>query len=608
MKTYQKVAIAGIGAYVVSSLLRAANKASASFAPKGIEGFDTLMTEYDPAAEAIGCAGDGSFMGLGELQGFGSKLKKRFKKNVKKVSNLAVKKPLGLAKKAVSMPQAQLKKGFGLVKRDFGKATQPLIRDFRKGASLMETDFRRAGALFGRGGRKGPSHRKNPQGRTVYLDENGKETGIPQMPGAVASNDDSPTFAIDDVAAEFFKQQQNEQPPGAHSDLDVLASFASPAQTGFADGTAPYTGNDLWQFPDGDVLNAAVLPEDVRDDTMDVFAGMQTSGDSLIMPAGEPSTPFIADELYIGYDDDDALTRGASWTPEPSGSNYGNPAASVPAVPGYWQDYGGFDWDWQADGLGDLVIKPNSHHNTSPAVLTMLRSQQRPNTYGYFLRQPHERPIKLKADKRGMVYAQNGGTLHRVGPLSKLANALGLGCECFGRDVGVAGLGGWGDWRKKIYKGAEAGLKYGSTTGLMVQGYKKVDKKHYKEGRKAAKFAKPYALIAGGTVLTVASAGTAAPATAAMIASGVASLATQGYKDYSEYKAEKEMEHLTNKAIREQREAEALDSTNVLEQTQRLSPSGGPAPGEIPGGDWPWEYPGDGVIADFLNLTDSFIS
>jgi hypothetical protein len=624
MKTIPSLALFGVGAYVVASLLKAASKAAPSFAPRGMDGYSPLMSGYDPLAEAIGCV-NGSFQEQG-LEGFGSKLKKAAKKVTKKVTSVA-KKPVQLVKRDVKKVAAQ-------AKRDVKNATKPLVRDFRKagalvkadftrGAAAMKRDFQGAGALFG-GGKKKPSKQMQSTGGTIYLDENGNQITEAQYNalmaqyeqeyagydpsaayGADQSNVDSPTYSMDQVAADYFAQQQEEPGGSGFDDMDVLAysqSFAD--DTGFADGTVPYTGDYLWDMPTGydyDPLAAFYLPQDIQDQTFDVYGASMTDGDNLIMPAGEPSTPFSADELWIGYEDPDAWSRGGKWSPEPSGHGYGNPYEGGMRMPGYWQDYGGFDWDWQNDGLGDLVLKPGAHKNVSPAVLSMLRSQEKPNTYGYFLRnQPGKTspPIIFKADKKGMVYAKNGGSLHRVGPLAKLAKALGLGCADFGRDMGVSGLGGFLDFLKKSEKVAKKVASYTTPSGYAAAHFKKHDRKHYKQTTKVLGQAKPYALIAGGTALTVLSVGAASPAGVAMIAGGVASLGAQAYSDVATYEAEKDLEA----AIERDRIAAAIDSTDVINQTQRLNPQGGPAAGEIPGGDWPWEYAGDGVWADFLNL------
>lgn len=640
MSTIAKVGLAGLGIYLVSSILKATVKASPSFAPRGMEGFTPLMVGYDPAAEAIGCV-NGSFTDQG-LAGFGSKLKKAVKKVAKaptKAVKAVAKAPVQVVKKATAQVQRNVqnvtkplvrdfRKAGAIVKRDFTKAAKLVKTDFTRGAAAMQRDFKGAGALFG-GKKKGkPSKQMQSTGGTIYLDENGNEITEAQYhalmaqyqaeygmspgfvpEGAVQSDVDTPTYSMDQVYADWFAQQQNTPVQDGQPELDVLA-YAQPYadETGFADGTVPYTGGQLWDMPTGydfDPLAAFYLPQDVQRDTWDAYAASMTSGDSLIMPAGEPSTPFSADELWIGYEDPDAWARGASWTPEPSGHGYGNPTGygdGVP-MPGYWQDYGGFDWDWTNDGLGDLVIKPGAHKNASPAVLSMIRSQEKPNTYGYFLRSPTARtPVTFKADKRGMVYAKNGGSLHRVGPLTKFAQVLGLGCADFGRDMGVSGLGGFMDFLKKSEKTAKKVASYTTPSGFAAAQFKKRDPKLYKETTNVLRVAKPYAMIVGGTALTVLSVGAASPAGVAMIAGGVASLGAQAYGDVAAREAEKDLD----KAIERDRLAAALNSTDVINQTQHLQPSGGPAAGEIPGGDWPWEYAGDGVWADFLNLTDSF--
>lgn len=631
--TAMKLGLAGLGIFVVSKLLGKVADSAPAFAPRGMQGYEPPMVGYDPVAEAIGCAGSGSFQEQG-LSGFGSKLKKAVKK--------AVKKPVALVQRDVKKVAAQ-------VKRDVKNVTKPVVRDFKKagalvkadltrGAAAMKRDFQGAGALFKGGSKKKPSKQMQSTGGTIYLDENGNEITEAQYNALMAQyqaeygqtpvadpNDpnayqpfgadqfdaETPTYSMDEVAAGFFQQEQQEPGGDGFQELDVLA-YAQPYadETGFADGTVPYTGQQMWDMPTGydfDPLAAIYLPQDLQEQTWDAYAGQMTSGDNLIMPAGEPATPFSADELWIGYEDPDAWSRGAAWSPEPTGIGYGNPYYGGTRLPGYWEGYGGFDWNWENDGLGDLVLKPGAHRNASPAILSMIHSQERPNTYGYFIPQPgkkppHSTPIIFKADKQGMVYARNGGGLHKVGPLTTLARALGLGCADFGRDMGVQGLGGFLDFLKKTEKTAKKVASYTTPSGFAASQFKKRDPHYYHQTTKVLKQVKPYALIAGGTALSVVSVGAASPAGAAMIAGGVASLGAQGYSDIAQHEAEKDLE----RAIERDREAEAIASTNVIQDTQYLDPQGGPAAGEIPGGDWPWEYPGDGVWADFLDLTNAF--
>lgn len=651
MKTVPKIALAGLGIYLVSSMLKAVTKAAPAFAPRGMEGYTPQMVGYDPLAEAIGCV-NGSFQSLEGLEGFGSKLKKKFKK--------AVKAPVSIVKKAIKAPTQLVKKATKQVKRDVKNVSKPLVRDFRKaggmvkrdftnaagmvkhdftkaagmvqsdftrGAAQMKRDFQGAGAMFGK--KKKPSKQMESTGGTIYMDENGNEITeaqynalmaqyeseyfqtpgfVPDDPNAYSTygadqfNVDSPTYSMDQVYADWFAQNENQPGTDGQQDLDVLAYAQSYAdETGFADGTVPYTGGQMWDMPTGydfDPLAAVYLPEELQRETWDAYASDMTSGDSLIMPAGEPSTPFSADELYIGYEDPDAWSRGAAWSPEPSGHGYGNPYQGGMEMPGYWQDYGGFDWNWENDGLGELVIRPGAHRgNMSPAVLSMIKSQRKPNSYGYFMRPIRERPTVFKADKRGMVYAKNGGSLHRVGPLNKLAKALGLGCADFGRDMGD-GLGGFLDFLKKSEKVAKKVSSYTTPSGFAASQFKKRHRKQYKETTKVLGHAKPYIMIAGGTALTVASVGALSPAGVAMIAGGVASLGAQAYGDIATREAEKDLD----KAIERDRLQAAIDSNSVIDDSQRLQPRGGPAAGEIPGGDWPWQYAGDGIWADFLNL------
>jgi len=605
MKNLPTFALAGLGIYVVSSLLRATAKASPSFAPRGMDGYATLMDAYDPVGEAIGCsgAGDGSFSELGDADGLGRSFRKKLKKKLKKVVSIAVKKPMQLVKR-------DFKKAGRIVKRDFKKATKPLVRDFRKAGSLMKNDFSRAGAMFG-GKKKGPPSAQGTSiGGTRYLDENGNEITEAQYNAAMAqyeaeanqtpgivpdghgSPDDGNMYSMDSVAADLFEQNQDTPAGPGFQDLSVLAASQDYADaTGFTDGVVPYTGADLWQFPNPDAGDSdpLVLPEQLQQDTLDVYAGSMTDGNNMIMPKNEPATPFSADELYVGFDDPESDMRGDTYTPSAVGADYGNPQAD-------YGTYDAFDWDWNQEGLGDVVMRPRVLGNAGPAVLSMVRSQRRPDQHGRIRRT--KKPTPFKADRQGTVYAQNGGSLHRVGTLQSFAQALGLGCADLGRDM----LGGWSNFRKRAEKVSKNVATYTTPSGFAYSRLKK-NKKLYREYRVVAKQSMPYVAIAAGATLSVLSVGALSPAGAVMIAGGVASLGTQAYSDISAAKTNKEIE----RQIEADRLHEALQSTNVINDTQNLHPSGGPAAGEIPGGDWPWQYPGDGIVADFLDLSDAFV-
>lgn len=104
----------------------------------------------------------------------------------------------------------------------------------------------------------------------------------------------------------------------------------------------------------------------------------------------------------------------------------------------------------------------------------------------------------------------------------------------------------------------------------------------------------PYVAIVGLAVGTVLTAGALAPALIAGT-SGAIALTGQAATDYGDHKAA---------------EADAMQQANAgmetIDTSGDLAPIDGPADGELPGGDTPNQYQGDGVDADFLNLDSVF--
>lgn len=643
--TVAKLGFLGLGAYVVSQLL-AKVSANAQAAVRSRGNTVNGMGDYDRVAEALGCNCGGSFSDLevDDAGGLGS-LKKKLKKATKSVSK-AVQKPVQQVKKVANVVKRDVGKVTKQVRRDVKNVTKPLVRDFRKGAKLMKTDFKRAGALFGGGSKKkGPSAAVSPSTQEVeYYDAEGRRITEAEYNALMAQlnqpssgqvvTDDAGVFSMDEVLA-MQDQEYGMLPadapgadvqsdiPGESYSMDEVAALAfqdefgtdgsetNPVQAltygpdamqayGYADGTVPYGGAMLWMQGE-DPWAPQHLPEAIREGTLDAFAAQQSDDDSLIMPVAEPSVPFTGDEMVVWYEQE------TPYYPEPASYGNSQPGSFAPSSYG---DAFGYDVDWGMEGLGAVVDR-----QTRQRLVVAPRSLMRPSTYGWIFAPPknsaakQRTPIPIIADRRGNAFIKNGGSLHRIGSIDDLAGGEGLGCAMFARDVRASaqrvtdtGLSGWGDFKKKLEKGAKKVATYTTPSGFAYSQVKKRPKL-YKEYRKVAVTAKPYVMIAGGTALSVVSLGAASPAGAAMIASGVVALGAQAYGDVKTREAEKALD----KAIEQDRIQAAIASTDVINETQRLQPSGGAAPGEIPGGDFPWEFPGDGVAADFLDLMESFI-
>lgn len=644
----KKVGIGALGIYVLSRLFVQRPPRSGNTT---VGEYDNLMAGYDPIAEAIGCACTGE-------DGLAGKFSKKFKG--------ALKKPITILKKPVTMVKKDLKKVANVVKRDVKKVAKqakrdainfhkPLVRDFKKAAKLMKTDFSRAGAMFKRnkGGGDGGTVEEMiyqdengnvitkeqydalmaQQEQTVYKDENGnvitKEqydalmaqqdqeffVTPPEMAQGDQDNTPSPTYSMDQVAEEMLQQEFDERTVPA-----VTYETHAGETRGFDDFAAiPLDAFDTWNYDpthgrqaqdafDVDLFAATELPEHIREQTLDVYAGQQTSGNDLIMTANEPSAPYTGDELVLGFEADGDEQRDLSPDYRPD-----------------FQETFATDDGWEEEGLGQLLFRPNKaiHGKPTPAVLAHrpMRPTNRPSSYGYFLPDPQRRPHKLLADKRGNVFMRNGGELHRLGSVDALCGEPGEGMHTFTRDMtGVSGfgrrrprrrahrgiypgVGGWGDFMKKAEKTSKKVASYTTPSGFAYSQLKKKPKL-YKEYRVVAKQTTPYLLIAGGTALSVVTLGAGSAAGVAAIAAGVAELGAQGYADHAERKAQKSLDA----QIEQDRINEAILSNNVITESPNLQMSYGPAAGEIPGGDWPNEYPGDGVYADFMDLSNAFPS
>lgn len=621
--TAVKFGIAGLGLYVVSRLLKSVSDSASQFAPRGMQGFERPMVGYDPLAEAIGCAGDGSFDDQGNADGLGFSLKKKFKKSFKKIKKVAFKKPLKVFKKiAIKKPLRALKKSSQLVKRDFRKATQPLVRDFRKAAKLMKTDFSRAGSLFKRGGgRGGGKGGGRPQ---KYYDENGNELTEAQynalmaqyeaeragqspasQPAGGADQENTPdqTWSMDETAALQFEEKETKG-DGATELLAQMfnaeAAGADEAPIG-ADQFDTYGRAPIGWDGSADDFAASRLPEGMVESTFDVLAAESTSDDSIIMPVDEPATPYSADEMMVAYERPDSVSRGESWEPEADGSNYGNINHGGYELPGSTE---GYDWNYGVEGLGDLIARPGFHGGMKRPSRMVVLNRRRGTI------------MPLLADRAGNVFARRGGSIVRLGHVDRMSGRHAFGRRMANRiteytsanDGDVAPmLNGWADFRKKAEKFSKKVASRTTPSGFLYERLKK-NPKLYREYRKGAKVAMPYVMIVGGVVVSVASVGIASPAGAAMIAGGVVSAGAQVYSDVKSREVRKAEEKALNAQIEADRINDAIDSTRTVHDSYGLEPSGGPAAGEIPGGDWPNEYAGDGVWADFLNLTDAFPS
>lgn len=645
--TSLKLGAVGFGAYLIAQMLKKANVAAEQMK----RGNTISLNGYDAVAEALGCCNGGSFSEETAFNdGLGFSLKKKLKKAAKKVSAPVKKMVKTVQKVAIKMPMKALKKSSQIVKRDFTKATKPLVRDFKKGAKLMKTDFRKAGQLFG-GKKKAPSADVSPEGDVEYYDADGNRitqaqydqlmSEANQSPPLIAPNysdqqdqptqtdddfflmpddipgdavqSDMPSMSYDEGETDATYFENNYGTDGAESDVVSAMSYGDNAREawGSADGDVPYGGADLWMqqlgpygMP-GDPFAPQFLPEYVQDGSLDAFAVQQTSDNSLIMPVREPAVPFTGDEYAVFYEEEADQSGG--------GYGYAEPGHGAASNYAYAFDPSEYDDNWGLEGLGAVV-----NRTTKKKMVLGNKAAMRMSSYGYFLPVPGNKPMPILADRQGSIYVANGGGMHRLGCIDDLAGVAGYGRAMFSRKVRAkpkgkpnrstfggykknTGLNGWGDFFKKAEKVSKKVASRTTPSGFLYERMKK-NPKLYREYRTVAKQAMPYVMIAGGTALSVVSVGAASPAGAAMIAGGVASLGAQAYGDVKMDHAEKKLD----RQIEEDRTNEALASMNVIEDTQNLQPTSGPSAGEIPGGDWPWQYPGDGVVADFLDLADSF--
>lgn len=525
-------------------------------------------------SNGVGCAvvnGDLSYydpMTIEALQGiggFGSKLKKKLKKAVKKPVEI-VKKDF---KKAATIVKKDFKKAATIVKRDFKKATKPLVRDFKKAGKLIKTDFKKAGAMFGggSGGSKKPAsdYAAVPPAteEIIYQDENGNVITKEQYDALMAADtgdvyqDENGNIIskeeYDAIMAWYAQEdaQSQQSPPFSPYGSDYATDSYEDQQFEEQDSNAgpaiDYYGSNAEYEDLEPTYNEDEDPAPVYDDGTPSY-------DFDLPMVDENFVPVPGTEMFVDY--------GEPIYQDYSSSDYYNHSS-------FWNE-----WDYNAEdleGLGSLIDRRSGRplFAVSKTKLGKILSQ------------------RLFADKKGNMFRWNGAMIERVGTLSN------------------AGLEGWGSFRDKLAKTAKKVAGTVTPSGIAYKYLVKKKPKVHKQFHKTKRTVTPYAAIAGAAVATVYTGGAATPALIAAIGAAAA----QGYKDVRTHEmkedaedAQKKYDREQSRLAEEQAQQEAMAGMNEVEERYELEPEGGAAPGEIPGGDYANEYDGDGIFPDFFDI------
>ncbi len=520
------------------------------------------------------------------------KVTTKVKTEIKKAT-VAVKKDIAKVSKVAMKP----------LQRDFGNAfkaiTKPLKHDFGSAFALLRTKdplFKKIAPI------KPVALESSASGITTYHDANGDTITEDQFnqqnaeadafnqqiadmqanaPGEVQFDSSTGLYWAQDASGAWFqydptsKSWAPEQAPVVSDPYpgDTSASSSNASSTGDAQTAQP--GDSL---PAGVVYDPGTQLYWAQDDDGSWWYFDADSG-VFVQEAAEPTasspaaqanayTPDTgAEQAYIDQIEAQEAGQGGSAYAGAQASQ--DSQAIVQDVNGmYWSQDPDRSWYWWSDDVQawqpDVPVKQpvvvEQETGTGGGLfkwlnkwglggLGHLTSRETGNRM-FVLRQlgDYVEALPLKADRDGKVYVNIGGGMGCLGCVDDIAGAEGLGFKLFGRT--------WGEVRSNVDTIAkDIASKVAPSAAL----YKYVKEKHpkvFKEYRREEHTATPYALIAGGTVLTVVSLGAGSAAGVAAIASGVAELGAQGYTDYAKHQANVQSERAQNAVD----EATALES------------------------------------------------
>ncbi len=557
--------------------------------------------------------------GLGgfDADGLGFSLKKSIKKVTHKISS-DLKKVAAPVRKVTAKVQSDIKKVATLVKKDIAKVATQAKRDLKHVVAPVKRDFGNALTLLRT---KDPLFKKiapikptavesSASGAVHYYDQNGAEISEDQFnqqnadaeafnqmmaemtasaPGEVQFEESTGLYWSQDASGAWFQYDPASKSWNPDSGTLATDPYQSPGimpgedsnayDDSQASADAAQPGDSL---PPGVFYDAATQLYWTQDETGAWWYFDEGTG-QFIQEAPEPtaSSPAALASQYTPDDDAeqayiDQITAQEAGQDLDGNRQQAQAQGIVQDVNGvYWSQDPDGTWYWWSEDVQawqlDEPMKPTVVEqetgtgggffkwlfNWGKGGLGHLTSRETGNRL-FVIRQlgDYVDSVPLKADRDGKVYADIGGSLGCLGCVDDLAGAEGLGFKLFGRT--------WGEARKNVDTIAKDIAAHATPSGALYKYVKEKQPKLFREYRREAKTATPYILIAGGTVLTVATLGAGSAAGAAAIAGGVAELGAQGYKDYSAHETAKDVEKAQH-ALDEQVALEAAGSSAVRE-------------------------------------------
>jgi len=455
-----------------------------------------------------------------------------------------------------------VKSAFKQSVRDLKNFTKPVIRDFTNAMTLL----RLKDPLFKKLAPIKPRVEYDNAGTPIYLDENGNEITQAEYQrlqaesaawnvmiaameasalGEVQYEQATDTFWCQDSGGAWwswnkttsvwipFKEEPKDDPYNGTGIIPLVVDYESDMQPNAVNDYSEPTWDDdtgkwwqqeatgAWWYFDSNANAWAQESSTAASDNYDPNSVYDDADYLRSLTAQDAGATGIWDEGTNKY-----------WTQDETG------------VWWWWSDVANA---WQPDVVVDSVVmeRQSGHTDANRGFLAWLfdwgdgglgyLTNRETGNRLFVLRQLGDTvaEIPIKADKNGVIYADNGGTLGCMGCVDDLAGP-GLGLTIFGRSYGRS--------RDNVERIAKEVASYTSPGSALYKYVKTKQPKIYREYRKGWHDAAPYVMIVGGVVLSVASLSLASPAGAAMVAGGVANLAAQGYTDYSKRETRKDAE------------------------------------------------------------------
>ena len=405
--------------------------------------------------------------------------------------------------------------------------------------------------------------------------------------GGGGRNEDNGDIAAPSAGGDLYADAQGN--PISRADYDAqMAAFQQAAAAADAGRIQTDADASPVQVADQGSVQAASGNE-AQDASAQAYddAAQQAADMALFIPRPSPrrTAPGRDPRMRETSADDflmDPKARNVAWNDAPDADyNSDQTPNDVPTLPP--NDAGAamlVDFGQKSVDTGDeLLLAPTTYDNGDGlgalAGLTVFRAAGAPKPMGGYLKPLADRAL-----------------------VAGLGGCAGCGCDggAGGGASGDDGLGGWGArWQREKSRWHDSVIKPMVYISPSFRAYKYVKDRPnlWRRYRKYQNKAAPYEAIAAAAVVSVATLGTATPIAVAALAVGTAAqLTAQGYTDYQNHKDQDPI-------------GAAIVSTGNRDGNFS-TPNADPAPGELPGGDDPGQYAGDGATPDFFDLASLF--